>query len=335
MNLGDYFEQVEFHTEFNNVDQMIDAQASDLAKININDLKSLIDDYHAGCIHSVDDLNKEFLKWKEKPGIGRDYLEQSGLIDFVPVNPLRYIRCGHCRWYWQPGTSFDNKCPHCGFVAMLKTYTMQVRHETTPKQNKEKDSGNYFIEFQRLLDIDDKTLTKSLSVPMPFKKLICISYSVKTGRLPIEEAHPYLQNAYEALLTYGYQGIVSGLANFKKHFPTIAAVESDTLDRVLKVAEENKSALKKLDGKCFIATAAYGNPNAWEVRVLRSWRDQFLRHFAAGQLFICLYEHLSPPLAAFIGRHFWARRLFRPAIWTVATAITLSRQTYMKVRSRR
>jgi phage FluMu protein Com len=325
MNLGDYFEQVEFHTEFNSVDQMLDAQASDLAKISINDLKSLVDDYHAGRIHSVDEFNREFLKFKKESRMCHDFLEQSGLVDFVPVDPIRYIRCGHCRWHWQPGTSFDNKCPRCGFVAMLQTYKMQIRQEEpSPKQEQEKESGNYIIEIERFLHTDKKTLTESLGIPQPFRVLIAVSFSVKSGKITIQEAETRINEIMEVLVTYGYKSIVSGLANIEKHFPAIAEEEAGMLSSIRKNTEKNKADLQKVDRKCFIATAVYGTPNAWEVAVLRSWRDKFLRRFTVGRLFICLYESISPPVAIFVGRHFWARCVCRSVIHVVAVAIKLS-----------
>jgi hypothetical protein len=48
---------------------------------------------------------------------------------------------------------------------------------------------------------------------------------------------------------------------------------------------------------CFLATAAYGSLYAPQVTLLRRFRDQVLRPFAAGRLFIAAYYTLSPPLA--------------------------------------
>ncbi len=53
---------------------------------------------------------------------------------------------------------------------------------------------------------------------------------------------------------------------------------------------------------CFVATACYGDYDAPEVKILRSYRDRVLHHSAAGRLFIRIYYTLSPPLAAHISK---------------------------------
>lgn len=52
--------------------------------------------------------------------------------------------------------------------------------------------------------------------------------------------------------------------------------------------------------RCFIATSTYGDPFCAEVVYLRLFRDYFLRRHILGRMFIQIYYHLSPPLAALI-----------------------------------
>lgn len=52
---------------------------------------------------------------------------------------------------------------------------------------------------------------------------------------------------------------------------------------------------------CFIATAAYGSPQAAEIDHLRALRDRVLARTLSGQLFVDLYYRWSPPVAVAIG----------------------------------
>jgi hypothetical protein len=72
---------------------------------------------------------------------------------------------------------------------------------------------------------------------------------------------------------------------------------------------------------CFIATAAYGSPMAPEIDTLRAFRDEVLRLFLVGRLFIRTYETVSPPFAHWLARHDGLRAMVRsflaPVIWIV------------------
>jgi len=64
-------------------------------------------------------------------------------------------------------------------------------------------------------------------------------------------------------------------------------------------------------GKCFIATAACGGPNAIEVKILREFRDAVLSRSIAGRRAIAIYERYSPKLALFIEDRNFFRMLVR------------------------
>lgn len=73
------------------------------------------------------------------------------------------------------------------------------------------------------------------------------------------------------------------------------------------------------DGGCFIATAAYGSPDAPEIEVLSRFRDTVLASSRASRWTIPLYYAVSPTLARWIARsarrQWLARRLLvTPAV---------------------
>jgi hypothetical protein len=83
-----------------------------------------------------------------------------------------------------------------------------------------------------------------------------------------------------------------------------------------------KTLLTSLDGKdaprdkgrCFIATAACGSPEAPEVKTLRRLRDEVLVLMPAGRLLIRVYQATSPRAAALIETRPAARKLVRSVL---------------------
>ena len=79
--------------------------------------------------------------------------------------------------------------------------------------------------------------------------------------------------------------------------------------RTGKKIKKEKSSVTLED--CFIATAVYGTPLNHEIQILRDYRDNYLRNFRAGRLFIKAYETFGPVAAFYIRqnehRKKWAR----------------------------
>lgn len=64
-------------------------------------------------------------------------------------------------------------------------------------------------------------------------------------------------------------------------------------------------------GGCFIATAAFGSPMEKHVRILRTFRDTYLRENALGKAFLQFYYSASPSIADTIARKDGLRTLTR------------------------
>ncbi len=88
----------------------------------------------------------------------------------------------------------------------------------------------------------------------------------------------------------------------------------------------------KAKGRCFVATAACSGVDAWEVQVLRRFRDSFILGNSLGECFVKLYYQYSPGLAAKIERE----RVFqlltrflcvRPLAWVCSLILLFDSKT--------
>lgn len=75
---------------------------------------------------------------------------------------------------------------------------------------------------------------------------------------------------------------------------------------------------KSDDGSCFIATAVYGSYDDIHVRILRTFRDQYLLPHTWGTAIVAVYYKYSPPIAAFIREH---NSLRAPTRWLLTPVV--------------
>ena len=73
----------------------------------------------------------------------------------------------------------------------------------------------------------------------------------------------------------------------------------------------NSSSSESSSEGCYIATCVYGSYDCPEVLVLRRFRDNVLRRYAAGRMFVRGYYAISPALVRRFGTCTWFRRYWR------------------------
>jgi len=78
-------------------------------------------------------------------------------------------------------------------------------------------------------------------------------------------------------------------------FDEEAAAVKEELNRITQRQEESSAPA---NGACFVATAIYGDSNAWQVEVFRQFRDNRLLSTNWGRLIVRIYERTGPRLAA-------------------------------------
>lgn len=94
-----------------------------------------------------------------------------------------------------------------------------------------------------------------------------------------------------------------------------------TVSSDIKTGAGNMKIESKSGATCFVASAAYGDPNHPDVMFLRGFRDNTLRNSAAGRIFIDLYWRVGPHLAVFVEKWRPLKRLSKYLISKIVTSL--------------
>jgi len=76
-------------------------------------------------------------------------------------------------------------------------------------------------------------------------------------------------------------------------------------------------------GGCYIATCVYGSYDCPEVWTLRRFRDQFLKRFVFGRLFIRAYYAISPRVVSKFGQY---QNFRQPCLSMLSTFVRFLRE---------
>ncbi len=92
-------------------------------------------------------------------------------------------------------------------------------------------------------------------------------------------------------------------------------------DYSTKISYREPSRKAKEKSGCFIATAVYGDSEAYQVKMLRYFRDNHLEKSILGKLFIDAYYKAGPSIAEFIKKHHFLAGLIRRTLAVVVKII--------------
>ncbi len=92
-------------------------------------------------------------------------------------------------------------------------------------------------------------------------------------------------------------------------------------DYSTKISYGEPSGKTKEKSGCFIATAVYSDSEAYQVKVLRYFRDNHLEKSILGKLFIDAYYKIGPSIAEFIRKHHFLAGLIRRILAVIVKII--------------
>jgi len=97
------------------------------------------------------------------------------------------------------------------------------------------------------------------------------------------------------------------------------------LESDIKTGAGNMKIKSRSGAACFVATAAYADPNHADVVYLRGFRDIILSRYFAGRIFIDLYWVIGPSMARWVSANSVLRTLAR---WVLGKIVSTLRRLF-------
>ena len=136
--------------------------------------------------------------------------------------------------------------------------------------------------------------------------------------------------------TPNYKDRVQKCANRLALFAPKSSILPDIIKKAQSFAKKSKNSsvingllkkIKQKSGPCFIASAAYEDPYAYEVCTLRTFRDLFLKNSPYGRKAVAFYYKKSPHWADQLDQHPHLKPLVRGALKPIVIFMT----SYLKI----
>ncbi|MFG0748212.1 tetratricopeptide repeat protein, partial [Acinetobacter ursingii] len=185
--------------------------------------------------------------------------------------------------------------------------------------SKKAEAKNYHLQAQFIFSELSANLTvygsnSSLTGANPANVELALDYINRS--LEIDPNNPVYLNLKGLLLWQGKKDKVAALPLIEK------AAKLDpsniTIQHNLKAIEDPKG--------CFIATAAFGTPVAYEINELRYWRDTTLSKNIYGIVFIKIYYKVSPSIASLIATRPKVKKVIRKLLQPIIRQVRLHNQ---------
>lgn len=134
-------------------------------------------------------------------------------------------------------------------------------------------------------------------------RLICSGCMSNFTCIDIDEASRFAGEFWKMEDKTNYRNSKTGTASVEEAVKIAGPIWKRMSGKEPPVVKDNREPEKSLQKGCFIATACYEDFDCKEVRILRSFRDEYMETSLIGSFLIRVYYVISPPVACFIGNN--------------------------------